>query len=122
MDVPIHVAITGMQHYFGSAFLKPGQVVHLIKEPDNPHDHEAIKAVVTPLGKIGYVANSSHTVPKGCFSAGRLYDRFDRHAAGIVRFVLKDMAIVEFRPGLHEVYIVHAGEEADSSTAGPHGF
>lgn len=69
MDQPIYIAVTGTQHYYGAAFLKPGQIVHLIKDPDYPHDHEAIKVEMTPIGKIGYVANSPHTVPKGCRSA-----------------------------------------------------
>ena len=69
VEQPIYIAITGTQHYYGAAFLKPGQIVHLIKDPDNPHDHEAIKVDMLPLGKIGYVANSPHTVPKGCRSA-----------------------------------------------------
>lgn len=54
----IFVAITGTKHYFGTSFLKPGMLIHLKKESDNPHDQEAIMAVVTPIGKIGYVANS----------------------------------------------------------------
>lgn len=51
---------------FGYSFFKTGQIVHLIKEPDNSHDHEAIKVEIVPIGKIGYVANSKHTVPRGC--------------------------------------------------------
>ncbi|WP_083775402.1 HIRAN domain-containing protein [Paenibacillus sp. Y412MC10] len=56
--------ITGTSHYFGSSFLKPGMVVRLVKDPDNPHDEEANQAVIAPIGKIGYVANSTHTCPK----------------------------------------------------------
>ncbi|WP_138494053.1 HIRAN domain-containing protein [Paenibacillus pinistramenti] len=106
MDQPIYVALTGTQHYHGAAILKPGQIVHLIKDPDNSHDQEAIKVVLTPIGKIGYVANSTYTVPKGCWSAGRIYDTFDQQICGIVRFVVKETAIVELAPDLEEVYIV----------------
>ncbi|ANE48660.1 DNA-binding protein [Paenibacillus swuensis] len=84
-----------MQHHLGTGFVKPGQVIVLRKEPDNAFDQEAIKAEVTALGQIGYVANSPHTVPKGCKSAGRIYDTFEEHLSGVVRFVLKDTAIVE---------------------------
>lgn len=35
--------------------------IKLIKEPDNEHDKEAIKAVLEPLGTIGYVANSPYS-------------------------------------------------------------
>ena len=56
---------------------------------------EAIKAVINPLGKVGYVANSVHTVPKGCYSAGRIYDTFNDYILGIVRFVTRDAVILE---------------------------
>jgi hypothetical protein len=111
MDQPIYIAVTGTQHYYGAAFLKPGQIVHLIKDPDNPHDHEAIKVEMTPIGKIGYVANSPHTVPKGCRSAGRIYDQFEQHVCGMVRFVVKDTAIVELTPGIEEMYFIKTTED-----------
>jgi hypothetical protein len=50
---PIYVAIAGTQHYYGATFLKPGQLIHLKKDPDNQHDHEAIQADMIPIGKIG---------------------------------------------------------------------
>lgn len=62
----IYVAVTGTSHYYGASFLKPGQIVQLLKDPSNLHDEEAIMAVIPPVGKIGYVANSTHTVPRGC--------------------------------------------------------
>jgi len=111
MEQPIYIAIAGIQHYYGAAFLKPGQIVHLIKDPNNPHDHEAIKVEMIPIGKIGYVANSPHTVPKGCCSAGRIYDRFEQHVCGMVRFVVKDIAIVELTPGIEEMYIIKTTED-----------
>ena len=46
--------------------------IKLIKEPDNEHDKEAIKAVLEPLGTIGYVANSPYTVLGECMSAGTI--------------------------------------------------
>lgn len=111
MEQPIYIAITGTQYYYGAAFLKPGQIVHIIKDPDNPHDHEAIKVEMTPIGKIGYVANSPHTVPKGCRSAGRIYDMFEHHVCGMVRFVVKDAAIVELTPGIEEMYIIKTTDD-----------
>ncbi|ETT65654.1 hypothetical protein C172_11406 [Paenibacillus sp. FSL H8-457] len=39
-------------------------VVQLIKDPGNPYDEEAIHSVIPPLGKIGYVAHSTHSVPE----------------------------------------------------------
>ena len=40
----------------------------------DPHDREAIRADMTGLGKIGYVANSPYTVVGESWSAGRLYE------------------------------------------------
>ncbi|MUG86875.1 DNA-binding protein [Paenibacillus timonensis] len=113
---PIFIAITGSQHYLGTAFLRPGQIVHLIKEPDNSHDHEAIKVDIVPIGKIGYVANSIHTVPRGCWSAGRIYDTFEHHICGCVRFVIKDTAIVELVPGIEELFVIKATTDSSFST------
>ena len=48
-----------------------------------------------PLGQVGYMANSPNTVPRGCHSAGRIYDTFDTHTYGIIRFVLENTAIIE---------------------------
>lgn len=115
MKQPIYVAVTGVKHYFGSDFIKINQVVRVIKEPDNAHDQEAIKVEITPIGKIGYVANSTHTVPKGCRSAGRVYDTFDDQMLGQVRFVLKDTIIVELVPHLKEVNMFMNIEEEFSN-------
>lgn len=90
----------------------------MIKDPDNLHDHEAIKVDMLPLGKIGYVANCVYTVPKGCRSAGRIYDTFEHHICGIVRFVVKDTAIVELAPDIEELYIINSILGASSSYAG----
>ena len=61
--------------------------IKLIKEPDNEHDKEAIKAVLEPLGTIGYVANSPQTVLGECMSAGRLYDKIGKQAIGAIKIV-----------------------------------
>lgn len=95
MDEARFVAIVGCHHFFGAGPLKPGQRVKLMKEPDNTHDPEAIKVELDPVGQVGYVANSVHTVPKGCCSAGRIYDHFGDEAFGVIRFVIGDRAVVE---------------------------
>ena len=61
--------------------------IKLIKEPDNEHDKEAIKAVLEPLGTIGYVANSSYTVIGDSMSAGRIYDKIGKKAKAKVALV-----------------------------------
>jgi hypothetical protein len=92
----VYFAITGLDHYYSSTILKPGMIVKLEKDYNNDYDEEAIAVTLPYLGKIGYVANSVGTVPKGCYSAGRLYDKFGSYGYGAIRFVGKDYAIAEF--------------------------
>lgn len=80
-------------------------MVRLVKEPDNTHDQEAIRAEISPIGQVGYVANSSFSVPKSCRSAGRIYDTFDSEIYGIVRFVVKDSVILELVDMFTEIQI-----------------
>mgnify|MGYP000924214525 FL=1 len=40
------------------------------------------------LGKVGYVANSPHSVVGNSYSAGRLYDKIGDSAEGKVLYVL----------------------------------
>ena len=54
----------------------------IVKELDNEHDSEAIKVEMDGLGKVGYVANSVHTVLGDCYSAGRLYEKVKDNAEG----------------------------------------
>lgn len=90
-----YFAVVGCKNYYGAQILKPGMPVQLIKDPDNEYDGEAIAVSIIPIGKVGYVANSTHTVPRGCCSAGRIYDTFGEHAFGVIRFVMQDTAIAE---------------------------
>lgn len=87
------ITIAGMQFRHGSKFLERGDVVGLVKEPDNEYDKEAIRVEIKPLGKIGYVANSTKTVVGECFSAGRLYDKIGDKAKAEIVFVLPECAI-----------------------------
>ncbi len=102
----IYVAVVGLNNYFGAKIFKPGQILRLIKDYDNDYDAEAIVAVLEPIGKVGYVANSTHTVPMGCWSAGRLYDTFETVAFAVVRFVTKETVIAEILENVEvEIYI-----------------
>ena len=62
--------------------------VHLVKEPDNKHDSEAIKVELEGLGQIGYVANSPYTVLGNSHSAGRLYDKIGDTVDGVILYVV----------------------------------
>ncbi|NLM38356.1 MAG: DNA-binding protein [Firmicutes bacterium] len=95
VSVERYVAVIGFSQFYGRKIFKPEQIVKLVKEPENAYDDEAIRVEVEPVGQVGYVANSTATVPRGCHSAGRIYDTFDEHCYGIVRFVTKETVIVE---------------------------
>lgn len=84
----IYFTITGTKYCFGKDFLEPGMKVKLEKEPDNEYDKEAIKVTLEGLGKIGHVANSTHTVIGESMSAGRIYDKIGNYAYGVVKNVL----------------------------------
>lgn len=83
-----YVTITGINHYFGNAPFKKGKEITLVKEPHNEYDHEAIRAQIPALGKVGYVANSTHTVIGTTMSAGRVYDHIGKTAKATVVYVL----------------------------------
>jgi len=91
----VYAAVVGCKHHFGIRIFKPGQILTLKKDLENEYDDEAIAAYLASVGKVGYVANSTGTVPKGCRSAGRIYDTFDMSIQAAVRFVTKDTVIIE---------------------------
>ena len=92
-----YITLTGTNHYYGSEFLEPGMKVKFKKEPDNEFDKEAIKVELKGLGKIGYVANSAHTVKGDCYSAGRIYDCIGKKAKAKVEIVLPYGAILSIK-------------------------
>ena len=69
--------------------------IKLVKEPDNPYDAESIACEMRYFGKIGYVANSTHTVIKGCMSSGRVYDKINDEYFAKIRFVKDTIAIAK---------------------------
>ena len=95
----IYFTIIGMNHYYGSDFLKKGMKVKLVKEPDNEYDKEAIRVEMKGLGKIGYVANSPHTVIGASESAGRMYDKMKKKAKGSVLLITPQGVLCELKKG-----------------------
>lgn len=83
-------------------FIKEGMPVYLEKEPDNEYDREAILVKLEGLGKIGYVANSVHTVVGESHSAGRLYDKFGKRAIGTVKYNMGKVLLCELNEGESE--------------------
>ena len=88
-----YVTLTGLNYRFGTQPFAVGQKVKLVKEPENDFDREAIRAELPGLGKVGYVANSTHTLLGDCYSAGRIYDKIGAAATAKVKYVLANAVV-----------------------------
>lgn len=93
MENNYFITITSTKHYYGMKPFEAGRIIKLVKEPYNEYDSEAIRAELPLIDKIGYVANSVHTVVKGTFSGGRIYDLFNAQTFAKVLFVTHDSVI-----------------------------
>lgn len=87
------VTITGIDHYYGDKPFEIGRVVRLVKEPENGHDDDAIRVELPFIETVGYVANSTSTVYRGTYSAGRIYDKIDDAAFAEVAFITHSSVI-----------------------------
>lgn len=99
----IYFTVTGIKFRYGAdfyaaGFLRPGQPVRLVKEPENEYDSDAIRVEMDGLGQIGYVANSVHTVLGESKSAGRIYDRIGKKAVGTILYVTPRGVICALEP------------------------
>ena len=91
----MYITITALHKFHGEKPLKIDSIVKLVKEPDNKYDTEAIACEMRYFGKIGFVANSTHTVVKGCMSGGRLYDKINDEYFAKIKFVTDSIAIAK---------------------------
>ena len=89
----VYFTITGLHYYYGTGVISPGTKVRLHKEPKNEYDSEAIRVEMKGLGKIGYDANSPHTVLGESYSAGRMYGLMGKKGKGKVVAVSERGAI-----------------------------
>ena len=89
------ITILAFKNLHGEKPLKLDSIVKLVKEPDNKYDTEAIACEIRYFGKIGYVANSTNTVIKGCMSSGRVFDKIDDEYFAKVKFITDNNAIAK---------------------------
>ena len=89
----MYITIQSFNNMHGSKPLKLNGLIKLVKEPDNKYDAEAIACEMRYFGKIGYVANSTHTVYGGTVSAGRIYDKIGDYAYATVMFITHSAVI-----------------------------
>lgn len=94
----IFITITGHNNYLGLKPYKVGRVVKLVKDKENEQDEDAIRVELPFIDTIGYVANSTNTVYKGTYSAGRLYDKFGDEIFAQIMFITHSSAIALILP------------------------
>ena len=83
----IYVTITGFKYYYGQTPFKVGKKIKCVKEPDNLHDAEAIRATMKHIGTVGYVANSPYTTAIGTKSAGAVGHKMKKKFTVEVMFI-----------------------------------
>ncbi len=93
-DKSVYITINHLNLFDSVSFLKPGDRLVLRKDRNNIYDDEAI-AAYRDKTKCGYVANSVHSVVRGTYSAGRVYDQIKDDAECIIRFMNQEMLICE---------------------------
>lgn len=89
------ITVMAFKNLNGERALKLDGIIKLVKEPDNKYDTEAIACEMRYFGKIGYVANSTNTVIKGCMSSGRVFDKIDNGYFAKIKFVTDGNAIAK---------------------------
>ena len=92
-DKNIYMTVNHLGNYESICFLKPGDRLILKKDRNNVYDDEAIAVYDKRDSKVGYVANSVHSVARGTYSAGRLYEKMGDEALCRVMFKTEEMAI-----------------------------
>ncbi|MGQ8872514.1 DNA-binding protein [Paenibacillus sp. TSA_86.1] len=95
MSIKIFAAMMGLENDHGAQALHVGDTLYLVKDPDNRLDHQAIKVVIPPIGEVGYIVNQTGKVPHGCWTGAGFYDAFYQQTCAKVRFMMKDMVIIE---------------------------
>ena len=91
----MYITVIAFENMHGAKPLKLNGIVKLVKEPSNHYDTEAIACEMRHFGKIGYVANSTQSVVKGCMSAGRLYDKIADIYFAKIQFITGTTAIAK---------------------------
>ncbi len=88
MDEKICITINHLDESESLMYLKISDILTLKKDKNNQYDDEAIAVYTKDNYKCGYVANSVHSVARGTYSAGRVYDHIEDEAKCTIRFIL----------------------------------
>ena len=90
MDASKYITINHLDDYMSANSLRVGMKLILKKDHDNPYDDEAIAVYSEHGNKVGYVANSVHSVYRGTLSSGRIFDTFDEQMECVVILIAVD--------------------------------
>ena len=99
MNKEIYITINHLDNYGGSTNFRVNDTLTLKKDHNNPYDDEAIIAYNRHGAKCGYVANSTSSVARGTYSAGRLYDTIDEESKCVVHFITEENIIALMKEG-----------------------
>ena len=91
----LYITVIAFEDMHGAKPRKLEGIIKLVKEPDNKYDAEAISCEMRHFGKIGYLANSTHSVIKGTMSSGRLYDKITDEYFAKIKFINGKLAIAK---------------------------
>ena len=94
MDKKIYITINHLDEFMGPCNLRIGDELILKKDKDNYYDDEAIVVCRKDGSKCGYVANSVHSVARGTYSAGRVYDHIKDETKCCVRFIFFEEGVL----------------------------
>lgn len=89
------INITGTRFYFGLEPFAKGITVNLIREPENEHDSDAIRAEIQGE-TVGYVANNDYTVIENVKSASEIIN-MDFKSAEVVMIYLDEYVIAKLK-------------------------
>ena len=95
-----YITITGVSQYYDCAPFDIGSYVLCRKDPENPHDADAICCIIPGLGVVGHVASSPLAVVRGTLSAGRIYEKTCKRFYARVCFVTKSAIICKIDPDM----------------------
>lgn len=91
----MYITVIAFKNMHDSKPLKLNGIIKLLKEPENKYDTEAIACEMRYFGKIGYVANSTDTVIRGCMSSGRVFDKINDEYYAKIKFIYHNLAIAK---------------------------
>lgn len=69
LDTPLIFRVAGEEHYAGSADVKTGDALRLVREPWNEHDSNAVAVFTNASKKLGYVPRQYSTIVARCMDS-----------------------------------------------------